>query len=173
MTKLQAFVCLICGDAYIGEAPPTHCPFCGAPKNYFVVAEAYRAPEIGKIGETSKQNILASIKLEDSNAEFYACSSVSSKNPGMRAIFKRLSKVEREHATILRKLVGADEDSVIETCGEKDEDNVKAAIAREERAMASYSKFLSEATEPRAKQIFKALIEIENTHKELLGSMKR
>ena len=39
MRKL--FRCRICGDPYLGSAPPSFCPFCGAPQRYMVPAEEY------------------------------------------------------------------------------------------------------------------------------------
>ena len=171
---MEAFICPICGDAYIGEAPPSNCPFCGAPRKYFTKPGDYKISRLrGEISKISRENITSAIKLEDSNSEFYLCASKSSANAGMRAIFRRLSKIEREHATVLRKLIGAGEESVIETCGENDGDNVRMAVTREERAMASYSKFLSEAKEPGIRRVFEALVEIEKTHVELLTGMER
>jgi len=35
------FVCKICGEAYIGEDPPSRCPFCGVLKEYFVESTEY------------------------------------------------------------------------------------------------------------------------------------
>ncbi|GAG36539.1 unnamed protein product, partial [marine sediment metagenome] len=37
MVKL--WVCVICGDPYIGGSPPDCCPFCGAHKKYIKEAK--------------------------------------------------------------------------------------------------------------------------------------
>ena len=45
MSKIKVFRCRICGDPYIGTAAPTQCPFCGAPKRFFVEAKDWYPDE--------------------------------------------------------------------------------------------------------------------------------
>ena len=71
MIKVRVFRCKICRDPYIGEAPPSRCPFCGAPECYFIPAEEWNPSEyIFEISDISKANLKAALELELSNTAF-------------------------------------------------------------------------------------------------------
>ncbi|MFH1786926.1 MAG: ferritin family protein [archaeon] len=172
---MQVFRCKICGDPYIGEAAPTHCPFCGAPKKYIILAKDYVEPIIKSMSEASRKNLEAAVKLEASNSAFYKCAStkaLAKKDQIGYAMFKALSKVEAEHAITLAKALGAPRPEMgEESCSAEFPENVASAKQREARATKHYGEFLAAATEPRLKEIFGALIEVEKTHAELLNSI--
>ncbi|MBW2964750.1 ferritin [Candidatus Woesearchaeota archaeon] len=167
---VKTWVCHICGDPYIGEGKPTHCPFCGAPEKYMVEGSKYKEPVVGKLSETSTNNIYEAIKLEVSNAEFYFCASRKAALLEHQKRFKALGKVESEHATLLCKLVGAESPKIDRNAGTCKGDDAafnKEAHDRESKAIAHYAEFAKQATEQRVKQVFNALVEIESTHLEL------
>ena len=89
-------------------------------------------------------------------------------------MFKRLGKVELEHAEAIQKLLGVPTGSSRkETCSADTEKNVRESYAREDRAIKFYSKAADEAPEPVLKEFFQALVQIERDHlaldKEFLG----
>ncbi|MDK1031472.1 MAG: ferritin family protein [Planctomycetia bacterium] len=168
--KVKVFRCRICGDPYIGENPPTRCPFCGAQAKYIIDAHDWDTGEFDvELTEVSKKNLAAALELELDNTAFYSCALESAKSAGdeyMAAKFKSLMKVEREHAsTICKFLKGS-------ACGEPPEgtcsadgiENSKEGHQREDRAIKAYSRFRREATEPRMKEFLGALVEIETEH---------
>ena len=82
-------------------------------------------------------------------------------------MFKRLGKVESEHAsTIVKELKTAAPDISRDkdTCNDMNVDNLKESNQRETNAINHYTKFLSEATEERIKEVFTSIIEIEMDH---------
>ena len=83
-------------------------------------------------------------------------------------MFKRLSKVELEHAKTISKVINPPEWEVKEEPAGSDQENIENAIKREERATKLYGQALSQATEPRVREIFQILIEVETTHTNLL-----
>ncbi len=164
---MKLWRCRICGDPYLGEELPKNCPFCGAHERYMVEQTEYKDPVIENLTEVSKENLEAALQLEIGNAEFYVCASRKSSTDEMKNLFKALSKVESEHASVISKALGIKKPPInmdFEECSTKDMDNLKESHDREDRAIHKYAEFLSQATEPRLVEIFSALIAIESDH---------
>ena len=181
MEKIKVFRCRICGDPYIGVEAPNRCPFCGAPQRFFVSAEDWNKNEfIVTLSAISKKNLESALKLELGNAAFYDCA----KNAADKlndfysfAKFKALMKVEREHASAISKflkIIAPELEKI--TCNTDSRKNTQDGFEREDRAIKSYSKFRDEAEEPRIKEFFATLVEIEtdhlNLHSENLKKMR-
>jgi rubrerythrin len=169
MTKIKVFRCRICGDPYIGLKAPTRCPFCGAPQRFFVDAQDWNSDEFNvKLSEISRKNLEAALKLELGNATFYECAKDAAekeKDNYSFAKFKALMKVEKEHAaTILKFLKISAPNLEKQTCAAKAKVNTQEGFDRENRAIKFYAKFGNEAVEPRLKEFFGALVEIETDH---------
>ena len=164
-----AYRCLICGDPYMGEEIPTHCPFCGAEKTYIVKADAWLDENIGliSISEESEKNLRTSIQLEANNAPFYNDAMLKTRDVELQAIFKYLSKVEREHASVIKKILKCEvpaPEPGKDVAKDSDKENLITAHAREEGAAFLYKKFADQAKEPRIRKVFTALAEIESDH---------
>ena len=167
---VKTWICNICGDPYIGEDKPTHCPFCGAPSKHIKLGTEYQEPVIENLTETSRNNILEAIKLEVANSQFYFCASTKAKTLELKKRFKALGKVEAEHASLLAKMINAQKASIDRNtteCPAEESVQIKEAHAREVGAVEHYKKFAEQATEPRVKEVFNVLVEIETTHIEL------
>ena len=171
--------CRICAETYIGYERPTNCPFCGAHQEYMIPAREWKFADDIQLSGKSRKNMEEALKIEISNATFYLCVSKSSKDPFIQGMFKALFKVETEHAHLHARILKAPK-PVINLdpgiCSSMDKDSVKESLQRETDAVAHYGKFLGEAKEPRLKEIFKALVEIEGDHiqldREVLESLK-
>lgn len=167
---IKTWVCKICGDPYIGEEAPKQCPFCGADSKYIVRGTEYEEPEAGRLTDKEKENILEAIKLEVGNAEFYFCAAGKAGKLELKKRFGVLGKVEAEHASLLAKLVRAQNPVISrgsDSCEGDDHAFMQEALEREDKAIKSYSRFLEEADDIRVKQVLAALVEIETTHLEL------
>jgi len=167
---IRTWVCNICGDPYVGEEAPKQCPFCGADHKYIVKGEEFKEPVVGELTDKEKENILAAIKLEVNNAEFYFCASKKAGTLELQKRFKALGKVESEHAGTLAKMVKAEKPKISRDqsdCEGDDKGFMQQAFDREDKAIKAYSQFLKEADDMRVKQVFAALVEIETTHLEL------
>ena len=163
---MKVFKCKICQEGYLGDAPPTHCPFCGAHQQYMIEAGDFELPEY-TLTDVSRRNLEEALDLEIGNAEFYFCAAASADNVADATMFKRLGKVESEHAsTIVKELnkqspdINRDKDM----CSGMNPDNLKESNQRETNAIVHYTRFLDEATEERIKEIFTSIIEIEKDH---------
>lgn len=172
MAAVKVFRCRICGDPYIGTEAPTRCPFCGAPRQYFVEATEWDPTEFTVIlSQVSKSNLEAALQLELDNAAFYDCTKNAAQRAGDEygmAKFKALMKVEREHASAISKFLKITAPQLeAQTCSVNIEANTKEGWERENRAIKAYSKFRDEAQEPRLKEFFGALVEIETDHLDL------
>ena len=175
MGKVKVFRCRICGDPYIGSGAPQQCPFCGAPKRFFVNAQDWNPDEFNvKLSQISKKNLEAALKLELDNASFYDCAKNAADKVDDQyslAKFKALMKVEREHASAISKFLKITQPELEkQVCNADSKVNSKEGWSREDRAIKSYSKFRYEAIEPRLKEFFGALVEIETDHLELHAS---
>jgi len=169
MVKVKVFRCRICGDPYIGTEAPTQCPFCGAPRKYLIRAEHWNPDQFNvKLTETSRKNLEAALKLELDNTGFYDCAKNAAGKMGDEygsAKFKALMKVEREHAAAISKFLKKPApDALAQNCNADFKANSKEGFEREDRAIKAYSKFRDEAVEPRMKEFFGALVEIETDH---------
>jgi rubrerythrin len=172
MVKIKVFRCRICGDPYIGSEAPMQCPFCGAPKRFFVNAKKWESNEFEvPLSDISRKNLEAALKLELDNAAFYDCAKNISDKAGDHynlAKFKALMKVEREHASAISKFLKISRPELEkQACNADSKANSKEGWERENCAIKAYSKFRDEATEPRLKEFFGALVEIETDHLEL------
>ena len=172
MKKIKVFRCRICGDPYIGEEAPQQCPFCGADHRFFVEAQDWNSDEFNvKLSDVSKKNLEAALQLELDNAAFYDCAKNSAQKSGDEygiAKFKALMKVEREHASAISKFLKISRPELEKkTCDANAKANSKEGWEREDRAIKAYAKFRDEATEPRLKEFFAALVEIETDHLKL------
>lgn len=172
MAKVKVYRCRICGDPYIGTEAPTRCPFCGAPRKYIIYAENWKSNEFDvTLSETTRKNLEAALKLELDNTGFYDCAKNAAGKIGDEygaAKFKALMKVEREHASAISKFLKKSmPDVVAQNCSTDFKMNSKEGFERENRAIKAYSNFKDEATEPRLKEFFGALVEIETDHLDL------
>ena len=169
---IKVFRCRICGDPYIGDNAPNQCPFCGAKQNYFVEAKDWNPEEFNvNLSKVSRKNLQDALKLELDNASFYDCAkNAAEKNKDHYSLakFKALMKIEREHASAISKFLKISRPELDKkSCNTNSEDNTKEGWAREDRAIKAYAKFKQEAVEPRLKEFFGALVEIETDHLDL------
>ncbi|MBW3013913.1 ferritin [Candidatus Woesearchaeota archaeon] len=168
---IEVFRCLICGETYLGSKKPSNCPFCGAHSKYLIKASLYKDQFKVKIGSVSKKNLRQTLQLEMSSAEFYLCASKVTKNLELQGMFKRLSKVEYEHADAVCKYLRIKQPALKyskKSCFPKDMKNLMDAHRREDHAIRLYRQFQKEAKEPNMKRLFTALVQIETDHLKLL-----
>lgn len=168
---MKTFICEICGDAYIGAEKPKNCPFCGA-RAHFIRNGAEAVPVVTKnfeIGEVSKKNLEETLKLEMHANAVYLCMAGKTKTYEIKAMFKRLAKVELEHAVIVCKLMKISVPEINpELCSDEDLENFKETIKLEENASSLYARFAQEASEQDIKMLFTALTQAETDHIELI-----
>jgi len=172
MAKIKVFRCRICGDPYIGTEAPTRCPFCGALTDYFVEADEWNPNEFSvDLTPVEKKNLEAALQLELDNAAFYDCAKAQAEQKQDQyhlAKFKALMKVEREHASAISKFLQMSRpDLEKKMCSTDMKANTQEGWERENRAIKAYTTFRDEATSPRLKEFFNALVEIETDHLDL------
>lgn len=171
---MNIYICEICGDAYVGGEKPKNCPFCGAGEGF--IKDGKSASPIfsreGEIGEVSKNNLMATYDLEVKAVAIYNCMAGKAENYWQKAMYKRLAKVELEHAVIVTKLLGIEAPKVgEETCSDSMEENFQKTIELEDNATNLYAKFSQEASEEKVKIFFTAVSHVEAEHIELIKSI--
>ena len=168
---IKVWVCKICGEAYISDGKPSRCPFCGAYKKYLVEAKDY--DDTGawdvELNEVDKANAEKAIGVEISNTLFYKCSSKKVEELDGQKLFKILSKVESEHASVWKKILKMDKIQwePPETCEVDYKADLEDSHAREDRAIKFYTAAAKAAKSPRVKEIFEAFVEVEIDHLKL------
>lgn len=167
MVKL--FRCKICGDPCIGESKPSRCPFCGAYENFITEAKDYRETFDVELNEKDQANAKKALEVEVSNSEFYFCAAEKTGDPEGKQLFRALGKVEAEHASIWRKILKLPKDTVpkSEECSTENKANLQESHDRETKAIEFYQKAAGESDNKRVKQIFVALVQVEQDHLEL------
>lgn len=170
---MKTFICQICGDAYLGEEKPKNCPFCGAREN-FIKVEKETNPIINQennIGEVSKGNLLKTLELEIHANAIYLCMAGKTQTYEIEALYKRLAKVELEHANIVCKLLKIEMTEINpESCSDEDIANFQKTIELEENASNLYARFAKEADETNIKIFFTALKQAEMDHINLINN---
>lgn len=171
-SKIAVLRCRICHESYIGIDAPSRCPFCGAPRRYFVMADKWDwEPYNIEIGEISKSNLERALKLELNNTSFYRCAMNEAQKAGDEygyAKFKALMRVENEHAEVICKALRISEPELdVVLCSTDYFENTSKGWEREDRAIKAYAKFAEEAPELMLKEFFNVLVEIEKDHLEL------
>lgn len=160
--------CEICGDPYIGDEAPVNCAFCGAKKKYFKEAKDAQVNFDLKLNDKDLANAKHALEVEVSNAAFYFCAAGKTDNPEGKLLFKALGKVEAEHASIWKKILKLDKlPQATDGCHVPNRENLEASHERETRAIGFYSQAGAESADPRLKQIFGALVEVETDHLKL------
>ncbi len=157
--------CAICGDPYIGNAPPQNCPFCGAHLSYIKEAKQTVADFDVALSAKDRANAERALQVEVSNSTFYFCAAEKTNDSEGKLLFKALAKIEAEHAAIWRKILKLSSvPAGSETCHKENVENLEESHARETRAIAFYGKAAAESDNERVKQIFEALVEVETDH---------
>lgn len=172
---MKIYVCNICGEVYLGPGNPPTCPFCGVAAVQMKLAHNWEDGNIGLvISEKSLQNLEKALKLELSNTAFYLAAANKLDNKEAAKMFKGLFKVEREHASVFKKLLKMETmPEVKEDCPSDPEECIKESYKRETRAVAFYAKALSEATETRIREVLEAIMNVEKDHIVLDEEMKK
>ncbi len=164
---MKTFICEICGDAYIGAEKPHNCPFCGA-RLSFIKDGNVAKPVIevkDELSDITKKNLEETLQLEiDANA-IYLCMAGKSDSYEIMKMYKRLAKVELEHATICTKLLGIPMPELkSEVCSDEDITNFQKTLELEDHAAGLYARFAKEAVEKHVKIMFTALAQVEADH---------
>ena len=171
---INLYRCKICGEAYVGELKPSHCPFCGAHTRWLVEAKDYIEPQVSELTDISRKNLEFTYDLEMRASQIYQCIRKKTRDGFILGMFKAISKVELEHAELVGKLIGKDPSCKIpfkeELCTEDRKDSLEKTKNLETNAVKHYKKFFQEATEPRVKDIFQALVEVEQDHLDMVNA---
>jgi rubrerythrin len=173
MTKV--FICEICGDAYIGEGEPHNCPFCGAKSNFIKPAFEARpiVNETIELTEVSRKNLLETLNLEINANAIYLCMAGKADSYAVKAMYKRLAKVEFEHATIVTKILEMEMPGIEgKSCNDDEEKNFDQTVELEEHATSLYHGFAQTATEKEIKIFFTALAQVEKEHIDLIAGIR-
>ncbi len=161
----QLWRCEICGDPYVGEAPPPNCPFCGAHSRYIKEVNAAQVNFDVRLNEKDRANAEHALDVEVSNSTFYFCAAETTDSAEGKLLFKALGKIEAEHAAIWKKILKLPAvPAGNETCHVSNKENLEESHARETRAINFYAAAAAEAASPRIKQLFEALVEVETDH---------
>ncbi len=164
---MKTWICEICGDAYLGEGKPTSCPFCGA-RHAFIKEGNVAKPMVEEkveLSEISKKNLLETLELElDANA-IYLCMAGKTDSYEIMKMYKRLAKVEMEHAIIVCKIMQIELPAArSEQCSDADVENFQKTLELEDHAANLYGEFAKSSVEKHVKIMFTALNQVEADH---------
>lgn len=155
----------------MGDERPTQCPFCGA-KREFIKEGREAKPVVNEtitVNEKEKENLMRTLELEMHATAIYQCMATKAESYEIKAMYKRLAKIELEHAVIVTKILKIEKPEVVEVaCSDETVDNFNETIKLEDNASKLYMQFAQEATEPNVKKFFGALTIVEREHIELI-----
>ncbi len=166
--QLRIYRCRICGEVYLGYEAPENCPFCGVKTEFLEAPEKYRE-DINDITvtETERADLESSIEIERSNTRFYLGMAARKDNDTLRATYKRLAKVEAEHCSVFCKLAKVHKPTDLLAPSETTDSwktDIEESLKRENRATALYAEFAQRATNPRLREVWRSISEVEADH---------
>ncbi|MDO8848496.1 MAG: hypothetical protein Q7W51_08950 [Coriobacteriia bacterium] len=166
--QLHIYRCRICGEVYLGYEAPQNCPFCGVKAEFLEAPEKY-PEDINDITvtETERADLESSIEIERSNTRFYLGMTGRKDNDTLRATYKRLAKVEAEHCSVFCKLAKVHKPTDLLAPSETTDSwktDIEESLKRENRATALYAEFAQRATNPRLREVWRAISEVEADH---------
>lgn len=164
---MKTFICEVCGYAYLGEEKPKNCPFCGA-RHAFIKEGNVANPVVNVkdvLSDVSKKNLEETLKLEMRANAIYTCMAGKALTYEINKMYKRLAKVELEHAIICTKLLNIELPEIgSELCSDQDVENFRKTIELEDHASSHYSEFAKTSEEKHVKIMFTALNQVELDH---------
>lgn len=163
---VKVYRCRICGEVYIGDEKPKQCPFCGAHDKHMILANEEDITFDVELSEGDRALAEKALEVELGNTGFYLCAAKKVDDFEGKAMFKRLGKIEYEHAEVWGKILKKEippREAAAECSGEYKEE-LQESHDREERAVKFYSEAAEKAENERVKEIFEAVIEIEKDH---------
>lgn len=167
----ELFRCKVCGEVYFGSHP-SHCPHCGAGDRYMIKIAVWRDDNIGVVPSEKEKDFLAQTRdLEFHASRLYRAAAKESKSDEIKGFFKYLARTEKEHYEVACKLLKEEISDEINGIGEdskgNDRDNLLESKKLEEHVTALYKDFSVQSENPRIKDFFAALSEVEANHIEL------
>ncbi|MFA7308648.1 MAG: ferritin family protein [Patescibacteria group bacterium] len=169
---MQEFRCSLCGEVTVATQKPSDCAFCAAKNRYMKLSGEVNGDTIFSVpnlSDDSRKNLLVALNQETGNASFYKCVSNTSDSERVRALFKRLARLTREHADIMRKYLELDPiEYMEEECSVEDDLNLVAAQSRIAQAIEFYKIAHTQVREFKVSDLFKALLEIEQGFEKLM-----
>jgi rubrerythrin len=123
----------------------------------------------GEISELSGRNLEETLALELDANLIYLCMANKADSYEIKAMYKRLAKVELEHAVIVCKIMDiALPKAGPQTCVEDKVKNFERTIELEDHAAKLYAGFAKVATETNIRILFTALAQVEEDHIKLI-----
>ena len=164
---MKTYICEICGDAYLGEGKPTSCPFCGARQAF--IREGKDAKPVTEVkeqlSELTKKNLEETLQLEIEANAIYLCMAGKTDLYEIMKMYKRLAKVELEHAVICTKILQIPMPEIKpQLCSDAVLENFQRTLELEDTAANLYAQFAKEAIETHVKIMFTALNQVEMDH---------
>jgi len=168
--SLNIFRCKLCSEVILAEHKSSTCPFCGAHDDFIIYIQDWKDENnIKELSAISRENLEMAMRQELENVGFYKCSASYAQSAESKAIFSGLSKIETEHVFLISKILKIPKSNIKlqDACFRLDAENLKNSFNREEKTKKFYIKAYNQAIEPRIKEIFFGLIEVEGDHAEL------
>lgn len=170
-----AYRCTLCGEVTIAEKSPTTCSFCGVKARYVKALSEVSSEQlftVRNLSDESRKNLLLSLNLVATHASYYKCVSENSQSETIRALFKRMAKITREHADIFRKYLELDPVTFQEEeCSVSDELNIAGALMRIDETISLYRESGNAAREIGIGELFKGLTEVQQGMKSVLVAL--
>jgi rubrerythrin len=164
---MKTWICEICGDAYLGAEAPHSCPFCGSRKGFIKPGKEAQpvVEDRTALSEETKGYLTETLRLEVHANAIYTCMANEADTYEVKKMYKRLARVEFEHATICTKLLGIPMPELKpENCNADDVENFKKTIELEVHAADLYAEFAKKSAERHVKIMFTALTQAETDH---------
>ncbi len=169
---MTTYICNVCGEAYLGEGKPKHCPFCGAHEAF--IKEGKDAKPVTEVKEALSdvtiKNLQETLQLEMDAYAIYLCMAGKADSYEIQKMYKRLAMVEYEHATICTKILQISMPEIVpRLCSDAVLENFQKTLELEDNAANLYARFATEAVERHVKIMFTALHQVEIAHIDLIN----
>lgn len=165
---MKMYRCRICGETILASEAASHCPFCGAHREFIVDTIDY-PEDINSVDltEVERNDLMEAVELERSNTRFYLAMAAYRDDLKLSSAYKRLAKVEAEHCSLFCKLLKTTKPGDLSEPSVAPADwcvNIAESREREARASAFYAQVVGRATNERIREVFMAVSAVEADH---------
>ena len=157
---MKIFRCIICGEVTFATDAPSNCPFCSAGRTYLRDISRVNGEDIfdtATLSEEVRKYLLVLLNELSKASSYFKCVSNASKSEDYRAVFKRLAKISREHADVIRKILELDPIVLSEEeCSIDDNENFEKTLMYLAAIKDLYNQAAGETKEETTKTMFRA-----------------
>lgn len=172
---MDAWRCDICEHVYLGYRKPDICPHCGVEFDVWMrpIDRFEYQSEERDLDEEEVEYAETALEMEVYSEAVYRTFEEDTENVQAESLYRRIARHEDYHKQEFAASLGVDEPDIDDVdiedddLPETDEERFQVIVRLEEDAMQHYNEGLEITNDGRVRDLYNALIDVENEHQDL------